>query len=82
MFDAASLVEKYGSPIRVQVAFYDFLFEKALNKPVHGFALETIKSFEEGGDFYESTVKKIEELYPSLTTAWEEFISDATTEEA
>lgn len=74
------LVKKYGSWIRVQVAFYDFLFKKASNLcATHWNQLaleERMTQFKDGGDLYERTVSWIEKNYEQSETAWNEFIHE------
>jgi len=74
-----TLVAKYGSWVRVQVEFYDFLFESASklctthwNQSAMMNALEG--GFEDGNDFYETTVKAIEDEFPDVEDAWERFV--------
>ena len=70
-FDNAELVEKYGSWIRVQVAFYDFMFMTASQTCAECF--NHTAQFAEGADFYEYTVKQIHESWPTAEAAWAAF---------
>lgn len=77
-FKAPELVAKYGSWIRVQVAFYDFLFTEALKLcPAHFKELameEVMAGFAEGEDFYERSVAKIEFAFATPEEAWQLFL--------
>lgn len=77
-FSDTKLVEKYGSWVRVQVEFYDFLFETAQNICATHFnkaAMEAIadKGYGDGSDVYESAVKAIEKHFATYEDAWEQF---------
>lgn len=74
------LVEKYGSWVRVQVAFYDFLFERGSELCAMHFRESAVESvvngdWAEGNEFYESIIGKLEELFDSAEEAWQEFCS-------
>ena len=77
-FNDPKLVSKYGSWVRVQVEFFDFLFLQALElcpkhfkeKLVDGLAFD---EFQDGADFYEQQVKSLERYWGEPTQAWEEF---------
>lgn len=77
-FKASTLVAKYGSWIRVQVALYDFLFTEALKLcPAHFKELaieEVMTGFAEGEDFYEQSVTKIEAAFATPEEAWQLFL--------
>lgn len=82
-FNNEKLIEKYGSWMRVQVAFYDFLFTTALNVcPGHFNELARASveegSFADGEEFYETQVKAITEQFPKQSDAWDKFISENT----
>jgi hypothetical protein len=80
-FNDPKLVKKYGNWIRVQVAFYDYLFfigtnlcaahwkEKARAGLADGFA--------DGEDLYESSIKGIERAFSSPEDAWERFVQNS-----
>lgn len=78
-FSDTKLVEKYGSWVRVQVEFYDFLFETA-NKlcathfnQISVFAEVFNGGYKDGSEVYEKAVKAIEKHFPSFEGAWEQF---------
>lgn len=71
--DDQKLIEKYGSWVRVQVAFYDFIFEQALGLCQKHTTEEMIKNFNDGDDPYEDAIKAIEKKFNSFNEAWTEF---------
>ena len=79
-FDHPDLVAKYGSWVRVQVEFYDFLFEKATKLCAEQWTLQEAcdiamsGGFREGHGFFEASVKAIEGEWRSLDAAWADFI--------
>ena len=77
-FKSPELVAKYGSWIRVQVAFYDFLFTEALKLcPAHfnDLALkEVIAEFADGENFYEQAIAQIEAAFAMPEEAWQLFL--------
>ena len=77
LFDDPLLVAKYGSWVRVQVAFYDFIFKKAISlcpKHFNDKAFEEIcGGFAEGENLYEQSVKSIEIVFSSFAVAWKTF---------
>lgn len=86
-FADPELVSKYGSWIRVQVAFYDFLFTTAMqvcskhgNQALIADAQERAAAGEwaDGGDLYEDTIRLIELTYASPEEAWRAFVSEST----
>ncbi len=81
MFEDKELIEKYGSWVRVQVAFYDFIFQAAIELcPEHfreTFAKEAMSGgFAEGEDLYERSVLAIENHFVSVESAWSAFKRD------
>jgi len=77
-FNNAKLIEKHGSWMRVQVAFYDFLFESALNILPEEFrevaVAEAIAGgFADGEDLYERSITGIERHFESFDAAWQAF---------
>ena len=80
-FNDERLINKYGSWARVQVAFYDFIFQEGSKMCAECFknkALEEIsQGFVEGEDIYEKSIKAIEELYPTFEDAWKSFCKEA-----
>lgn len=77
-FNDPALVAIYGSWVRVQVAFYDFLFLSALEMCPECFRQKAVAEamsggFADGEDFYERSVKKIEENLTDFDTAWNLF---------
>lgn len=80
-FNNEGLINKYGSWARVQVAFYDFIFQEGSKMCAECFknkALEEIsQGFAKGEDIYEKSIKAIEELYPTFEDAWKSFCKEA-----
>ncbi len=81
MFEDKRLIKKFGSWTRVQVAFYDFIFQHSLNLCPRHFrekAVEESKTggFADGEDLYERSVKVIEKTFPSFESAWKAFIEE------
>ena len=76
-FNNPELVAVCGSWVRVQVAFYDFLFQSAMKMcPTHWkeMAMDDVsKGFCDGEDFYETSVKAIEAGFSSPEEAWISF---------
>lgn len=81
-FSEPRLVSIYGSWMRVQVAFYDFLFKSAMNLCAKHWnelafeeAMTTLKEeFNDGGDMYERSIKAIMNLYQKPDDAWHAFL--------
>lgn len=78
-FQTEALVKKYGSWVRVQVAFYDFLFEKASGMCAScftGTAIDNVAAHQwaDGCRFYELTIKKLEEIFATPDEAWQSFL--------
>ena len=76
-FNDPTLVKKYGSWIKVQVAFYDFLFVYSQDLCPHHFNEMTFKS---AHDFYEIAIEHIEDCFESADDAWNKFILETTDE--
>lgn len=82
-FDDPRLVAKFGSWARVQVAFYDFIFQAALELCPEHFRLEAIKDavttdgFADGNDYYERAVTTIGQKFKSSDDAWHAFVADS-----
>lgn len=80
-FSKPELIKKYGSWMRVQVAFYDFLFTKGTKLcPAHfnQAAKEAFENgFANGADVYENAVKMIEENLTTPQEAWNAFLEDS-----
>lgn len=72
------LIAKYGSWIRVQVAFYDFIFQTALDlcpKHFKDISLQqSLDGFADGEEFYERSIKAIEGAFSSPEEAWQAFL--------
>lgn len=79
MFDNKELIKKYGSWIKVQVAFYDFIFQQASELCPECFKNKAIEEISEGfadGEFiYEKSIKAIKKLYPTFEDAWKDFLN-------
>ena len=78
-FVAPQLVAKYGSWVRVQVAFYDFLFWAGINMCPKHFRETAIKEatsggWKDGGRVYERAITGIEETFKTPEEAWASFI--------
>lgn len=67
------LVAHFGSWVRVQVAFYDYIFQAALELcPQH--AMEKMaQNFRDGTNSYEDAVKAIEKKFGTFKEAWAAF---------
>lgn len=79
-FNDSDLVKKYGSWIRVQVAFYDYIFSVGANLCANHWnklaAIEILSGFAEGENLYEQSIKGIEVAFSSPEDAWERFIQE------
>lgn len=73
------LISIYGSWIRVQVAFYDFLFESSMEYDAETLTKVSREVMEsglvDGEGLYEEFVKKIASRFESPQQAWDEFVS-------
>lgn len=79
-FNDPRLIRKYGSWMRVQVAFYDFLFEIATELCAKHWKeqaiAEMIFSFRDGDNMYERSVKAIEQTFHTQEVAWQAFLKE------
>lgn len=77
-FSDPTLVAKHGSWVRVQVAFYDFLFEYSLGICAGHFneALTSVDGFSDGAAMYEHSIEQIEQVLLSPEQAWTEFLKE------
>jgi hypothetical protein len=81
-FDDKKLVDKFGSWVRVQVEFYDFLFESATQLSVEKLSEEfkdqyanaVTEGFADGEDLYEKSVEAIEAVYKTPEESWQKFV--------
>jgi len=77
MFSDEVLIKKYGSWVKVQVAFYDFIFQYAMKmcpKCWKKKGLEELFSgFADGENLYERSVIAIEKAFPNFESAWQTF---------
>ncbi len=71
--DDLKLIGKFGSWVRVQVAFYDFIFQEALEMCAQHTKETMIEGFADGQDPYEDAVKAIEGKFKSFGDAWAAF---------
>ena len=71
--DNEKLIAKFGSWVRVQVAFYHFIFQTALEMCPHHTNQSMIEGFSDGEDPYESAVLAIETHFSSFEEAWKAF---------
>lgn len=69
-FDDTNLTKKHHSWVRVQVDFYDFIFEQALNACTTCIKEELAAEFHDGSIPYERTIRAIEQKFPSFEDAW------------
>lgn len=67
-FNYAVLVKKYGSWVRVQIEFYDFIFKTASQMCAAHFNRHGL--FFEGEDFYDEVTEKIEKMFKTTEDAW------------
>jgi uncharacterized protein (DUF885 family) len=79
-FNDPVLIKKYGSWVRVQVAFYDFIFQEALKLCPNHFREKAYEEamtggFADGEDFYERSIKAIKKHFKTPDEAWQLFIS-------
>ncbi len=76
-FTDKELVVKHGTWVKVQVAFYDFIFHEASKMcPEHFNNAEMqdiVDGFAEGEDLYEASVREIEGKFKTPHEAWEAF---------
>jgi len=78
-FQDSKLLKKYGSWVRVQVAFYDFLFETGSELCPECFRERVVVDIVSGGwadgeGVYEETMTVLEKLFSSPDEAWEAFL--------
>ena len=73
IMDNEELIKIFGSWVRVQVAFYDFIFETALKTCASCFNESAVSDFADDGDLYEKSVAKIETHFSSFEEAWKAF---------
>ena len=71
--DNVELIQKFGSWVRVQVAFYDFIFLYALEMCPGHTNEAMIQGFADGKGPYEDAVKAIEGAFKSFDDAWQAF---------
>jgi hypothetical protein len=78
MFDDEILIKKYGSWIKAQVAFYDFIFQEATNLCIGCFKDKCLQEISDGfkdGEFiYEKSIEAIKKMFPTFKKAWDEFL--------
>ena len=80
-FDIPSLVKHFGTWMKVQVAFYDFLFISASNLcPAHWNEELGMKNMTDGEAFYDNTTDTIARNFPTSTEAWQKFLEHCRTE--
>ncbi len=68
-FSRLDLVQHFGSWVKVQVAFYDFIFTSSLKMG----AKEFNKRWRDGETVYERAAKAIARTYKTPEAAWESF---------
>jgi len=71
-FSDPFLVERFGSWVKVQVAFYDFIFKTALD--MCGTCFNSHSNFADGEAFYDQSVATIEKHFASPEEAWSQFV--------
>ncbi len=78
-FDNTQLIQKHGDWMRIQVAFYDFLFATALEMCPSCFnnigLQEVIQGWNDDDNIYQCSVEAIVRKYPTFQDAWEAFIN-------
>jgi len=79
MFNDERLVEKHGSWVRVQVEFYDFLFQTASAMCESHFREKMFENtkdgkFSDGNEFYEIMIGNLEGIFKTEHEAWEAFL--------
>lgn len=76
-FSDPQLISIYGCWIRVQVAFYDFLFESSIDHDAETLRRISREAMEsgliDGEELYENFVTKIGLRFQSPQQAWDEF---------
>lgn len=77
-FNDPHLIAKYGSWVKVQVAFYDYLFMQGtkinVDKWRRAALLTAAYNFTEGDELYEQSIKAIEGRFPDPYEAWANFV--------
>lgn len=78
-FTNINLVAKYGTWVKVQVAFYDFIFQESINMCPEHFREKAMQEmcdggFADGEDIYEASVRQIEGMFNTPGKAWEAFV--------
>ena len=68
-FNHPELVARHGSWVRVQVAFYDFLFETGTKLSAVDCREDMIRDFQDGKDPYEKPVRAVEHYWRSADQA-------------
>jgi len=68
------LIQKYGSWVRVQVAFYDFLFTEANKICEHHLNEELLQHWKESDLLYERFISVIQNKWPTPESAWSDFL--------
>ncbi len=77
-FNDPNLLRKYGNWVKVQVAFYDFLFRTATELEPSAFnKLSTIDEFADGEDAYDMAIKMIDKTFLTPEKAFEQFKKEA-----
>ncbi len=71
--DDKKLVEKFGSWVRVQVAFYDFIFLRGTEMCPRHANEAMMQGFADGKDPYEDAVRAIESKFGTFDEAWISF---------
>lgn len=79
-FNDPRLIKKYGNWVRVQVAFYDFIFETATELSAGRWKeqvlAEMVFHFQDGDEVYERSVRMIEKTFHTPELAWQAFLKD------
>ena len=77
-FAEPSLVEKYGTWFRVQVAFYDFIFESSFDADASTCNQAIAEDFAESSDPYKRMRDAVEAKYKTMEESWDAFVSSNT----
>lgn len=72
-FDDPELVAIFGSWVRVQVAFYDFITQQGMGMCAEHLKQELFEQYHDGGNAYETMIKSVEAAFPSMVEAFAAF---------
>jgi hypothetical protein len=75
-FHHPKLLKRYGTWVAVQVAFYDFIFQSAMQMHSGCIKEQMIAEWKDGGDPYEKAKANIELKYLTADAAWKAFLAE------